>query len=278
MNIQDLEYCNFGDYSSIKKILEIVYHIPDFSPIKEAYDTFKSDFLKDRNDKQLKPQKIERNNFKPITNDGDNFYYYFLNEKYTIGVDLPVLVRNKNSLSGECAFIVSEDPLRNSESNKILLSTPFGTHAPFHREKKNKGKLYWDFTLWLFSQNFSSVYFTDIKKLWLKSNSDSSKHTLPKDLNDKFQLCLSEEIDQFNPSVIITFGNEAKRSIPDNFRGQVITYLHPSPTAHSRRNWIDKYKLPDSRHETRLSHMRKIFYEQYKNQNSNATPQITCHS
>ena len=279
MNAHELEYCDFGNYEVIKNILSKAFEIKDFTPVINAYDAFKKDFFKTPFE-ELERKTIKRKYFKPITSN-EGLIKNFFDEKFTIGFDVPVLIKNKKEGLKGCAFIVSEDPLRDGlKDAEVILSTPFGTHLPKHRDNKNKGKLYWDFAIWLLEQGYSSVYFTDIKKLWIKevrkNKNETSKLLFPQDLLEHFRACLEKELNDFEAQIIIAFGKDARESIQKiNPPVKVIDFIHPTFTASS--HWRKDYKLPSASAENKLNYMKGKFLRN-ANENPQTTTQITHYS
>jgi hypothetical protein len=202
--MEKFNYCDFDSNTVIKSILQNAFTIDHFTSIEKAYEDFKHCF--EDESYQGRVQTIERKNFTPQTSDTD-FLNKFPDSQYTIGVDLPVAITDSESYNGKCVFIVGEDALRKNESNPdIILSTPFATHWPKYRN--SHGKLYWKFSVWLMEKGYK-IYYTDLKKVWIKKQSESRKLAVPDDLLIKFKECLKAEIGEFKPEIIITFGKEA---------------------------------------------------------------------
>lgn len=253
VNFQDLEYCNFVDYKLMKEIFGKAFSINDFGEIEKAYEIFKDNFTSNI----VKEGFVvaDRNNFIPITTD-KLFLDKFQNKDYNVGVDLPVYIKHKEKNNGKCVFIVGEDPLRTGLNDlSIILSTPYATHYKVHREGRN-GQLYWGFSNYLLGQGYS-LYYTDVKKIWIKGKKERMKLEMPIDLLAHFRNSLKEEVEKFKPATIITFGKDAKESIEQIGIRQHISFLHPTFSA--RRHWKNKYNWPSATNEKVFSQMCNEF-------------------
>lgn len=238
---QQYDYCNFGGYSVMREILAKAFLVRDFLPVENAYNSFRQQFFNENDDGVV---KVKRMDLRPLPTDKVFLESQFLNEDFTVGVDLPVMISNRNFDNGKCIFIVGEDPLRDEKkfvderkNLEIPLSTPFATHHNGYRNKN--GRLYWEFSFFLLELGYK-IYYTDLKKIWIKKYSSKAKLNMPDDLFEKFEQCLEDEVNKFKPSIIITFGKPAKISMQKlnskmQFSQQVVSFIHPTFTA--RRHW-----------------------------------------
>jgi hypothetical protein len=129
-------------------------------------------------------------------------------------------------------MIIAQYPLRNSHKSAIQLNTIFGIRAEVSR--LGGQKFYCDLTCKLIDE-FFSVYYTDISKIWIKSSKIERVPTeLSKCLSDTLQL----EIESFTPDVKITFGKPSKRAL-DKLGINNINVPHPKAWQSAWQNEFD---------------------------------------
>lgn len=146
------------------------------------------------------------------------------NGRYYAGHDLPVWL-NDPSKAKHRILVLSQDPRRNDKEmlgKEIGISTPFGLHSMMWRSHRSKGLVHYLFDKLI--NNFGDevcVYYTDIYKF---------RKTEPARLDNnnlgRYQSILCQEIEFFNPTVILLMGNEAKSAL-NNISCDVLKDLHP---------------------------------------------------
>jgi hypothetical protein len=131
--------------------------------------------------------------------------------------------------SNERIMVISQDPRRNQKemgypthSDCIALSTPFGWHDYDWRNRQNN--LIPQIFKGVLAKKKVSLYFTDVYKL---------RKMEPSDIDDKnkniYKKILEEEINLFDPTLIVTFGTEASKELIKMYLHRVILHLpHPS--------------------------------------------------
>jgi hypothetical protein len=250
-------YCQTQILEPIQGVLERSFTITYFKTLEESYQSFQRSFY---NGETIDLQTIGRKNLCPITSD-EWFLDRFHDPALSVGVDLPVLIGREGA--SRRAFIIGEDPLRKKEHHHgdIVLSTPYALHDPHFR--KGPGLLYWDLSFWLMDRGFG-IYYTDIKKVWVKDHAGKVNHgeklAIPADLYEHFRESLIQEIKEFNPEVIITFGKDAHHSIAEmDLARKVVSFIHPTFTA--SRHWRTQYGIRPASRANKLNYMK----EQLKN-------------
>jgi hypothetical protein len=259
---EHLNFCNTVNF--IEDLINILSTCFDFNSvgeniIRESYNEFSRNFYGIGNDFKT----ISFKNFSPLTSDKD-FNEKCIDLSFTVGVDLPVYIKNKTISNNECVIIIGEDPLRSKESSKenikheIILSTPFAMHYSKYRD--GKGKLYRDYIIYLLNEGYS-VYLTDINKIWVKNlNKDTIKVKIPESLSYNFEKCLEKEIDfcmrNNLKSTIITFGNIAKEHLDRleiSNKGNAINFPHPAAWA---SKWESELGNKNIKHADKLRFMK----------------------
>lgn len=165
-------------------------------------------------------------------------------QKIYAGHDLPVWL-NDPSQSIHRLLVVSQDPRRNVDEMKnkeIGISTPFGLHSMEWRSDMSRGLIHW-VVVKLFNEsefkNSLSVYYTDVYKFrGVDDKSNNIDSTLDKKNSDIYYKIFNNEIDLFNPTVILLMGDEAKeayhRVCGDSDKDKEVVIPHPSPSANNK--------------------------------------------
>lgn len=165
-------------------------------------------------------------------------------QKIYAGHDLPVWL-NDPSQSIHRLLVVSQDPRRNVDEMKnkeIGISTPFGLHSIEWRSDMSRGLIHW-VVVKLFNEsefkNSLSVYYTDVYKFrGVDDKSNNIDSTLDKKNSDIYYKIFNNEIDLFNPTVILLMGDEAKeayhRVCGDSDKDKEVVIPHPSPSANNK--------------------------------------------
>ncbi len=163
------------------------------------------------------------------------------NPQYTqdlVGVDIPVLLSQKNKASEGIIVILGESPLRtrndkdnNNNNNNIILGLPYAVHMDMNNPAQSR--MYKKIFNKLLNEGYS-IYLTDIIKDWFAGRKlDPS--------NDDIKLFEKElAILQSHPNTkisIVVFGKKAKKAIDILKRNaanfpKVIVLPHPS-----KKNW-----------------------------------------
>lgn len=218
------DYCPADFSGTIKDILLSSFDITDYSKIESEYNVFRKNFYY--------PfchgvRTIPRVEFKPKA-ELENFF----DASYVVGVDLPVLIRNKRNSNNQTIIILGEDPLRglDNKSNEVILSTPFATHFEKYREK-GMGRIYWNVSQYLLNNGFN-IYYTDVNKIWLCQSKENGKINIPPILASVFKNTLRNEINSLKPRAIVAFGGLAKNTLVELKQSNGIPIKHPAA-----RNW-----------------------------------------
>lgn len=143
----------------------------------------------------------------PITNP------LFVNKENIIAYDFPVWF---NLQASHRIMMVTQDPMPRSiewyrSCRDAICSTTFGVHNASWRNKGNGGLRMWLLIQQLASSNIG-VYLTDCKKFYIQSL--DGKHIKENDRQiEAYADLLKAEIGIIKPSLIVSFGNEAKKQL-----------------------------------------------------------------
>lgn len=122
-------------------------------------------------------------------------------------------------------MIIAQDPLRSMGGvGKMYISSVFGLHSKDWRRKLITTQI---FNYLLKEQ--CCLYLTDYNKLFVDGKITSSKHVAP--LKGLFFKMLKDEIDLFEPDLIVTWGQQASNSLLSQYKN--VDYFPSSPTPYS---------------------------------------------
>lgn len=149
-----------------------------------------------------------------------------------VGIDIPCFIEKDVCSATETIMIIGEAPRRNvcgKGTGSTLLGTPYAIQ-------------YKDFPdqCWVYKQIFKglldyyNLYLTDAFKVWPKTSASAYS-------NKEWKELLKKEIDCFKPTIIVTFGKEAKtmldKIIKEGYNGfDVRNVIHPSQRNNSLWN------------------------------------------
>lgn len=166
------------------------------------------------------------------------------------GHDFPVWL-NDPTFAKYRVMVVSQDPRRNDQemgdcTYEVGISTPFGLHSMSWRSNKTKGFVHWLFDKLLAEYGPQmSVYYTDVYKfrgVGPKSVLDTSNFDVYKDI-------LRQEIELFEPNVVLLMGNEAQEAyngvmntVTTAIKPAVIETPHPNARIKDKKYW-GKYEM-----------------------------------
>ncbi len=226
------KFCEFTpkEKNELIKIFQAAFKVTDTDEIFNIYNAFRDNFYGTSNPQRI--EGIDRKIMFPKT-DQKEILEKFFDSNYQIGIDLPVFIKPIIN-SEKSILIIAEDPLRdaNTQYPDIIVSTPFGTHLECLREKKLKH--YWGITKALLDMGYN-IYITDIKKVWIK-NQYQKKVAVKGDFLQNFNRSLELELALIDPELIITYGNEAYKSLLELniFKKQKhVHFPHPTGTANA---------------------------------------------
>ncbi|MCR5752565.1 MAG: hypothetical protein K6G91_11445 [Kiritimatiellae bacterium] len=145
------------------------------------------------------------------------------------GHDMPVWFRNKNAACSakKKIMLISQDPKRTPYLDKIgaiTISTPFGVHSADYR-RYTQNDVVSRFIDYL-GNSYGIVYLTDARKLYVETG-EVSRLVQKKDnaLRAKFDNSIREEVESFDPDLIVTFGNEV---VDGRFTDTFLNHVRPS--------------------------------------------------
>ena len=137
----------------------------------------------------------------------------FQNQDNIVSYDFPVWF---NLLANQRIMMVAQDPMPRSkewykECRDAICSTTFGLHNASWRKRGNGGR-----RMWLLIQRLIElqigVYLTDCKKLYIQSVEGTHIKENEKQIEIYSQL-LRAEVETIQPSLIVSFGNEAEKQL-----------------------------------------------------------------
>lgn len=162
----------------------------------------------------------------------------FVNEDNVISFDFPVWFNLKSS---KRIMMLTQDPMPRStewygECKDAICSTTFGIHNATWRKKGNGGKRMCKLIQRII-QNDIGVYLTDCKKFYILDKHSNRRVEETKEQLSAYKKVLLSELDIIKPSLVVTFGNEAKKQLSQlvdvaNFR--VLHLPHFSGQAQGR--------------------------------------------
>lgn len=193
--------------------------------------------------------RLSRNIFRSSDLDFQKRY----SEAFIVGVDIPSLLeRNNNSSNKKTIAILGQDPLRKSNKRveDIEIATPYGMHLKTCREKLPNTRLYFDLIQVLLDEGYR-VYLTDIFKIWVSEADKDKAIPLRKKDYPRFVDVLKAELEIFKPSVVITWGKVASRTLRSlNLSINHLEFPHPSSANNGK--WRELMGQPATR-ENRIS-------------------------
>ena len=138
----------------------------------------------------------------------------FVNEDKVISFDFPVWFNLKSSIR---IMMLTQDPMPRStewygECKDAICSTTFGIHNATWRKKGNGGKRMWNLIQRII-QNDIGVYLTDCKKFYILDKHSNRRVEETEEQLSAYKKILLRELDIIKPSLIVTFGNEAKKQL-----------------------------------------------------------------
>ena len=191
---------------------------------------------------------------------------------HNIGHDLPIWLylnnpNKKLKRKRRRVMIVSQDPLRDDhEDNALYLSTPFGLHFLNYLVNVRNGTVEMNHSLvidiiWKYLENMDIVYLTDINKIYVSNAINNGKRVVIHDVetNKIMKECITSEIKQFQPDIIMAWGKEAAKALSGNnelnkdnlpqiletnCKARVFTRYHPSYNKFMRRKLKEHYNYP----------------------------------
>ena len=132
--------------------------------------------------------------------------------KPCFGHDMPVWFRNTRTTFDheKKIMVISQDPKRTKNQDNvgtITLSTPFGVHSADYRSHTTNDVVS-DFINYL-GDSYGIVYLTDARKLYVGTGEVSGMvQEKGCHLRVKFDELIMEEISDFEPDLIVTFGGQ----------------------------------------------------------------------
>lgn len=158
------------------------------------------------------------------------------------GIDLPVLLSNKNS-SDDTIMIIGESPIRDTRQLKnggLYIGTPFAVAGK--KDVPNQCNIYKYIFCHLLNEGYK-VYITDAVKVWYNGLGKKDFIKEFKSNNYHYQEILREEINSVKPKLIVTWGETAKKTceiIANGFTQKFPPTFHqPHPV---KLNW-DRWKV-----------------------------------
>lgn len=182
------------------------------------------------------------------------------------GHDLPVWLNDPETAS--CRIMVlSQDPRRSeaeSLNNTIGISSPFGLHSRIWRSNLTKGFIH-DAMVQLINGNRikgidTSVYYTDIYKLRKvqPAKTDTTNSTIYNDI-------LCKEICLFQPTIIVTLGDDAKNSLNKincpclkQLNPKIVNLPHPNARYDKKNKTWGNLKLADNKAATKIAEIKEL--------------------
>lgn len=180
------------------------------------------------------------------------------------GHDLPVWL---NDPAAPCRIMVlSQDPRRSdveSLDDTIGISSPFGLHSRIWRSNLTKGFIHYAMVQ-LIDQNKkkgieTSVYYTDIYKL--RKVEPAKTDTLN---STSYNNILCKEICLFKPTIIVTLGDDAKKSLNKincpclkQLNPKIVNLPHPNARYDKKNKTWGNLKLADNKAATKIAEIKK---------------------
>jgi hypothetical protein len=150
-------------------------------------------------------------------------------------------------------MLVSQDPLRGrGNAGELLLSSPFGMHSADYRKKDGKDMMEIIQAVWNLAkehQRHVVFYLTDYNKFFVlngKKSMKTIKQAGNRNAEKIFQQILNNEIELFNPSLIVTIGDPATAALLPKFNtSQAKALIRYSPQTYNIDGTIRNiYLLP----------------------------------
>ncbi len=190
------------------------------------------------------------------------------------GHDLPVWLNNPEEADWR-VMVISQDPRRDDEEMgngkyEIGISSPFGLHSQKWRSNKTKGFVHWLFLELFRDYEKMSVYYTDIYKL----RGVGSNSTLDDTNINIYKKILLQEIELFNPNIVLLMGDKAQKAYKDVMTNVTTTIKPvkvetPHPNARVRKDdkhW-GKYKMQKFDIKSKIEKIKEEFSEIINNTN-----------
>lgn len=172
--------------------------------------------------------------------------------KPCFGHDMPVWFRNKKKTFDheKKIMVISQDPKRTTTQDRIgtiTLSTPFGVHSADYR-RHTTNDVVSDFINYL-GDSYGIVYLTDARKLYVGTGEVSEMvQEKGNHLRVKFDKLIIDEIGDFAPDLIVTFGGQV---IGGRFTDTLLKEVRPqgeNPNVQSICQADRTYKIISSCH------------------------------
>ncbi len=181
------------------------------------------------------------------------------------GHDLPVWLNDPDTAS--CRIMVlSQDPRRSDAESlyhTIGISSPFGLHSRIWRSNLTKGLIHYAMVQLINGNRKkgieTSVYYTDIYKLRKvePAKTDTTNSTIYNDI-------LCKEICLFQPTIIVTLGDDAKKSLNKincpclkQLNPKIVNLPHPNARYDKKNKTWGNLKLADNKAATKIAEIKK---------------------